>query len=346
MANCLCFPQLRRELPPDDSLVAMLADAVLLYQAALAAHELGLFEALGGGPLPVEALASRLGLTEMAVDRLATALAALGLVARQGTMVRSTPLAAMYLESRSPWPMAALLDLERKLLRTTYTYDQLLSALRAGGPARSSGDWIGTALGDAREARAFTLAMHAHSVPAARVWTRKVDLSGHHLFLDVGGGSGAHALAAVEATAGLRAKVLELPMVCGFTSEMIHAAGLGARVEALRFDFWRDAFPAADLHFYGDVFHDWPIDACRKLVEKSFAALPSGGRILVHEMLLAEDRQGPAAVAASGLAMLLLTGGGQLTGGELLGLLGEAGFSDLALVPGLGCWSLVCGRKP
>lgn len=57
---------------------------------------------------------------------------------------------------------------------------------------------------------------------------------------------------------------------------------------------------SADLHFYGDVLHDWPLDACQKLV----------GRILMHEMLLAEDRQGPA------------------------------------VVPGLACWSLICGRKP
>ncbi|KVN11075.1 hypothetical protein WT08_14330 [Burkholderia sp. MSMB1552] len=56
---------------------------------------------------------------------------------------------------------------------------------------------------------------------------------------------------------------------------------------------WRDPFPAADLHFYSNIFHGWPADRNAVLVRKSFDALPCGGRIVLHEVLyLATTRAG------------------------------------------------------
>ena len=63
-------------------------------------------------------------------------------------------------------------------------------------------------------------------------------------------------------------------------------------------------------------------------------------------MLFADDKQGPFAAAAYNVAMLLWTRGQQFSGRELSALLREVGFDDVAVVPALGYWSVVTGRKP
>ena len=68
---------------------------------------------------------------------------------------------------------------------------------------------------------------------------------------------------------------------------------------------WKDPFPAADLHSYSQVFHAWTSEQCRFLTAKSFAALPSGGRLVVHELLLNADKSGPRLPTLMGMVMLL-----------------------------------------
>jgi hypothetical protein len=60
---------------------------------------------------------------------------------------------------------------------------------------------------------------------------------------------------------------------------------------------WQDAFPAADLHFYSNIFDDWPSEKGRFLSEKSFNSLPVGSRIVLHEVLYNDEKTGPFAAA-------------------------------------------------
>jgi hypothetical protein len=108
---------------------------------------------------------------------------------------------------------------------------------------------------------------------------------------------------------------------------------------------WNDSYPEADLHFYGMIFHDWPADQCRFLARKSFESLPSGGRIIVHEMLFNTERTGPFGVAAFNMVMLMYIEGEQFSGREITGFLSEAGFTDIEVKPTFGYWSIVTGRK-
>ena len=47
-----------------------------------------------------------------------------------------------------------------------------------------------------------------------------------------------------------------------------------------------------DALFFSNVWHDWNVRTCQWLAARAFAALPSGGRIMLHEMLLDEDGAG------------------------------------------------------
>jgi acetylserotonin N-methyltransferase len=80
---------------------------------------------------------------------------------------------------------------------------------------------------------------------------------------------------------------------------------------------------------------------------RSFEALPSGGRILLHEILMDDDYTGPFHAAAFSLLMLTGTLGKQYSLAEFAEILESAGFEDVAAQrTGGGYYSLVVGRKP
>lgn len=195
-------------------------------------------------------------------------------------------------------------------------------------------------------ARTFTRAMHSLSVGPGLAWPEAIELSGHQRMLDVGGGSGAHAIGAVTRWPHLRAVVLDLPPVCEVAGEFIAKEGLQDRIETQNGDIFEDPFPEADLHFYSNIYHDWSPEKGAFLTRKSFESLPPGGRIVVHETLLDDDKTGPLAAAGYSAAMILWSAdGGQYSGRELSEMLAEAGFRQIEIKPTFGYNSIVTGVK-
>ena len=84
---------------------------------------------------------------------------------------------------------------------------------------------------------------------------------------------------------------------------------------------------------------------CR--VGRSFASLPAGGRIVIHEMLYDDDKRGPFRMAGFSMCMLgWIVDGKQYSSRELSATLADAGFSDLETIPAFGYNSVVVGTKP
>jgi len=188
--------------------------------------------------------------------------------------------------------------------------------------------------------------MHSTIMAPALAWPEKIDLSLHRSMLDIGGGSGAHCIGAVTRWPKLNATVFDMASVCEVAREIAAEHGLTGRISTHVGDLWKSTLPEADLHFYGMIFHDWPPDKCRFLAGKSFAALPGGGRIIIHEMLFNDDRTGPWAVAAMNITMLLWCEGQQYSGSQLSEMLRQAGFEKIEVIPTFGYWSIVTGVKP
>ena len=103
--------------------------------------------------------------------------------------------------------------------------------------------------------------------------------------LDIGGGSGAHAIGATQRWPALQAIVLDVPPVCEVAQGIIERHGLQDRIKTQVFDYWKDSLPSADLHFYSLSYQNWTLEKCRVLTQKSFESLKSGGRIIIHETL-------------------------------------------------------------
>lgn len=199
---------------------------------------------------------------------------------------------------------------------------------------------------DADFARTITDYMHCHSIASAVSLSQSIDFSGVTRLLDVGGGSGCYASAIANANPGLCATIMELAPVCAVADDYIARAGVAERVDTRAVDMFREDWPDDyDAHFFANVFHDWSFETCAELAAKSFAALPSGGRICLQEMLLDESGDAPYPAVAFSFLMTWGTKGQQFTFNQLKAMLERAGFTDVGVQRSAGYYSLVTGHK-
>ena len=93
----------------DPDRIFQLAQGFMASKHLFAASELGLFEALGEGPVDLAGLAARTGLTARTARISADAMVALGLLERQGDRYANTPVAATFLSGATSADMRPLL---------------------------------------------------------------------------------------------------------------------------------------------------------------------------------------------------------------------------------------------
>jgi cyclopropane fatty-acyl-phospholipid synthase-like methyltransferase len=165
--------------------------------------------------------------------------------------------------------------------------------------------------------------------------------------LDVGGGSGCFSIAIAQRIAAIRCSVMELPAVCEVARGYIEEGGVADRVDTVAVDMFRQAWPQGyDGVLFSNVFHDWNVENNLILARRAHEILPRGGRVFVHEMLLAEDGSGPPTTASFSILMLFGTQGRQYSRSEVFRILAEVGFVDLEITEAHGYYSVISGRKP
>ena len=322
----------------------------------VAAAQAGVFSSLADEPATAADLAARLGFDERATTILVRLLAALRLLIPRDGRYHLGDEARTYLVKDSPlyWvPMASVAVSE-------WHRDRVLEKLRQRGSDRTVGpegtpvvsaegraadDWAAGRV-SAQRAREVAARMHAHSVPAAVGVARHYDFRDITRVLDVGGGSGCFMAAVAQAHAHLHCTVLELPAMCEAARGYLQAAGVADRVDTCAVDMFRQPWPRGyDAIFFSNIWHDWNVRTCEWLAARAFEALAPGGRILLHEMLLDDDGNGPVTAASFSMLMLLATQGQQFTFGELRTILEGAGFSRVAATATHAYYSIVTATK-
>jgi O-methyltransferase domain len=333
--------------PLDDRPVADVLLGIFGYTAILVAHRLKLFPLLAGRRCTLADVCNGLGIKRRPAEAILAVAAALGFVERTQDCYTLTPLAEEYLLETSRRYCGFVWDVVIDNVDEGLSYRSVEQAVLTDSPQVFGGeDTFQSLEAQANLARAFTQGMHSISVGPGLAWPDAIDLSNHELMLDVGGGSGAHAIGALTRWPHLRAIVFDLAPVCEVADEFVAKHRLQDRIQTHVGDMWEDAFPKADLHFYSNIYHDWSREKGAFLTRKSFDSLTSGGRILVHEMLYDADKTGPFAAAAFNINMLVWSvDGEQYSGHELSEMLAQAGFRNIKTKPTFGYYSIVTGTK-
>ncbi|CCV07145.1 O-methyltransferase, family 2 [Mesorhizobium metallidurans STM 2683] len=337
-----------QELPSAVPLMA-LSTGFWTFKTLAAADELDLFSRLAGGAgITVAGLAEAIGLHPRPAEMLLTGCAALGLLEKTDGRYRNTPLsepiscAGNRITSGAScrWPTSGSTrageSLRRRCARTVPT---------TWDPAVQSSIFDGE---DPTMLALFWEAMHSLSTMTARKLGEAVDFEHSRRLLDIGGGSGAYDIELCKQYGALRATVFDLPHVATIAAGKIAEAGMTDRIEAAGGSFFEQLPGDHDVHLLSMILHDWDEAKNRALLRRSFAALPSGGAVVISELLVNDEKTGPAPAALMSLNMLIETEGRNYTPAEYSAWLEEAGFRHIETVwfDAPAANGAVIGRKP
>jgi ubiquinone/menaquinone biosynthesis C-methylase UbiE len=198
-------------------------------------------------------------------------------------------------------------------------------------------------------ARKYHRATASIGFGAARRFVKTVDLSTRRHLLDLGGGSGAYSITAVEHFKGLRATVLDLPPVVIATQEYIADAGVQDRVETLGADFTVGEFPSpVDVVVMASNLPIYDGEIIGGVVSRAFRALESNGEMHLIGEMLNDDRKGPVDAAMWGMNELICGSEGRAhTRAECQNYFASAGFVDIEVIDFVpGILARCVGRKP
>src|SRR5688500_11519616 len=299
------------ELPSAVPLMA-LSTGFWAFKTLAAAHELDLFSRLAGGAgITVAGLAEAFGLHRRPAEMLLTGCAALGLLEKTDGRYRNTPLSEAYLVKGKAYYFGGFVQMADKRLYAGW--GKLAEALRTNRPTT----WdpaVHSSLFDGEDPVMLALfweAMHSLSMMTAHKLGEAVDLCDFRRLLDIGGGSGAYDIELCKQYGELRATVFDLPHVAAIAAGKIIEAGLTDRIETAGGSFFEQLPKDHDAHLLSMVLHDWDEAKNRALLRRSFEALPRGGAVIISELLVNDQKTGPAPAALMSLNMLIETEGGR-----------------------------------
>ena len=323
-------------MPLDPLLSTPATDPLALYRGrdaivatdllAAAMVHLDFFTWLGEHPSTLGAICAHFEIHPRPTDVLMTLLNAMGLITQSGGVFHLTLRAREHLTKSSPWN---LIPYYASMKDRPQTLD-MLKVLRTGKPA-NWGSYDPQAWAQAMErddfAGPFTAAMDCRGVLLGPAMARKLDLSSSTALLDIAGGSGIYACALVANQPHLRASVFEKKPVDRIARESIARRGYFEKVSVITGDMFTDDWPTGfDVHLISNVLHDWDEEPVRRLLAKSYAALPAGGHLIVHDVHINAEKTGPLHAAEYSALLMNITEGKCYSLGEMRAYLGDVGF--------------------
>jgi len=321
-----------------------LMELVRGFQAAcivIAAAELDVFTILHGQPMDAARLAGRLTGDPRATAVLLDALAAMRLLHKQDGVYRVPADVSAMLTETGAHCMLGMVRHQGNCLRR---WAQLAKVTLSGRPAEDV-----SVRGPQEDLASFIRAMHEISGPVASTLIESLGpLKFNHL-LDLGGGSGTWTIPFLRLHPTVKATIFDLPDVIPMAELLLRNVGMADRVRLVPGSFYTDELPGgADLAWVSAIVHQNSREQNRAMFGKVFAALVPGGRILIRDIVMDEDRTSPPMGAFFAVNMLVGTpGGGTFTFSQLRDDLAAAGFFGATLLRrGEAMDSVVCATKP
>jgi predicted O-methyltransferase YrrM len=321
-----------------------------LYAADLvtaALVEFDIFTWLDTHPSTFEALCRHFGFAARPADVLVTLLVARGYLARDGEVLRTTPLAREHLVDSSPWHLSPYFA----ALKERPFVQDFVRILRTGQPAswggaRGGHDWH-VAMEDDAFARRFTAAMDCRGLYLGQALAAALDLSGHSRLLDIGGGSGIYACAIAARHPHVSATVLDQAPVQRIASTLVAERGFAGRVDVVAADFHAESLPVGhDVHLFSNVLHDWDEPQVRHLLAASCRSLSPGGLLVIHDAFINADKTGPIPVAEYSVLLMHASQGKCYATSEYERMLREAGFTDCTYTDTAADRGVMTARRP
>ena len=304
----------------------------------LTGFELGIFTVLGDTEKTSEEIAKEINADLRATDRLLNALCVTGSVQKVNGRFRNSAAARQYLVEGRPDYQAGMMH----SVNLWNSWSNLTMSVKSGGAINQNS----VEERDDKWFKPFIAAMHNRAFGEAPSLIGEIDLTNVKKVLDVGGGSGAYSMAFARAGENIYATVFDLPNVITMTAQYIKDTGLEAKVNTIPGDFNTDELPKGyDLVFLSAIIHMNSPEQNISLIRKAGRALNKGGRVVISDFIMDDDRISPAFGAFFSLNMLVNTKSGDTyTESEIKAWFEQAGiaFEERIETPSAG---LIIGRK-
>jgi orsellinic acid C2-O-methyltransferase len=306
-------------------------------QAIHAFAALGLAEALSAQPQDATSLASRVEVSQGALEQLLNASVSLGLVLKETDgKFHLTDLGTLLSEdsphSIKNWTMwwgQALWPL----------WGSLTESVRTGESARKL--LFGTTgfehiQQDPVSAAIFNKGLAEVTRMAAKSILRAFDFSQFSHVMDVGGGHGQLLSMILQKVPDARGVLFDLPHAIDGAREHLARSGVSGRVECVAGDFFVFVPTGADGLILKSVIHDWKDEDAVRILESCRRALEPGAKLLLIERIMPSSLEATPAhqtIARGDLTMLIAHGARERSEEEYRGLIAKSGLVLEEIVP-------------
>jgi O-methyltransferase domain len=309
--------------PPPEVVLWDLMRGGLAARALALVAELGVAEALGGGPRAVDELAREVGAEPDTLHRLLRALASDGVFAEVGPRRYENTEAAELLRQPSERAFAHLFG---------GVFHRAAGELDAGGEpsfSRTFGsDFWSWLAQNPNERAAFDTAMGGTEANRAARVARfdSVDWRGDETVVDVGGGNGSFLIELLRRQPSLRGIVFDLP------ETVRDEKAFGDRLTFVGGSFF-DSVPAGDAYVLATILHDWGDEPAVAILRTVRAAAPPDARLFILDSVIRRGND-PDGAKWLDLLMLALFGGRERDEAQWQELLERGGFEPAGIEDG------------
>ena len=102
------------------------------------------------------------------------------------------------------------------------------------------------------------------------------------------------------------------------------------------------------MQYQSLILHDWNEEKDIEILRKCYEALPRSGAVIISDLMVNDEKTGPAPAALMSLNMLIESEGRSYTSAEYITWLTKVGFRDVRTVEfeAAGANGAVVGYKP
>jgi len=289
----------------------------------LAALELRIFSIIDNKSLSVRAIANKANSQPLETEMLLNALVAIGALSKIKTQFKNTPETYKHLCESSPHYKKGMVKLRSE---NRQEWANLLETVRSGrDPSPHEGE------DDADFRWYFTHAMHERSAFYSAKLATCIAGKPVRRLLDLGGGPGSYSAAILQKDKKATATLFDRPVTIQVAKKILETSPVFSRFTFMEGDlFQTDYGQGFDTVLFSNILHIYNPKENRLLFKKIHRSLEKGGRFLLVDLFLNENRTEPYDAALFSLTMLMFTATGKTyTFKETETLLKSAGFGSI-----------------
>ena len=305
----------------------------------LTAMDLGIFDSIADNSKTASEIASDVSANPKSLERLLNALTAIDLLEKKGDKFSNSKASYALLVKGNPNYMSNLSYVD-------YVWDRwnsLTETVKTG----SSSDTINIDKRSEDQIKDFASAIHWRASIQAPDIIRMLSLKNVQSALDLGCGSGVVGMEMLKVNPNIELTLFDSPEVIKIAKSHIDRKNLNGYVKTLEGDLLHDSIGKGyDLVLVSHLLRSYSFNDCLVIIRKVFDAMNMGGTIVIHEVLVNDNKYQPEYAAIQSLQLLVNTlGGDVLSETDVWLMFKESMFSKFRKVDTEFGTSLIFGVK-